>query len=46
MDGGAVEVLRSPAAFYDALLEGVRGAESTVTLASLYLGNGPKEQKR
>ena len=40
-----VKILSSPCEFYDAVLAGIGRARSNITLASLYLGNGPKEEK-
>lgn len=34
----------SPAALYAAILDGVKAAKHRVSLASLYLGNGPLER--
>ncbi|XP_059470727.1 CDP-diacylglycerol--glycerol-3-phosphate 3-phosphatidyltransferase, mitochondrial [Neocloeon triangulifer] len=41
LSGSQVRVLRSPAEFYETLIERCQGAVHRVTLASLYLGTGP-----
>ncbi|KAJ1633109.1 hypothetical protein T492DRAFT_904481 [Pavlovales sp. CCMP2436] len=40
----SVTLLASPAAFYEALLEGARGSRRRVNLAALYLGTGELER--
>eukprot|EP00041_Stephanoeca_diplocostata_P033076 m.1082685 g.1082685 ORF g.1082685 m.1082685 type:complete len:535 (-) comp24267_c0_seq14:2184-3788(-) len=43
MHGKNIRVLESPTEFYDSLIRNIRNAETRIVLASLYLGNGPKE---
>ena len=43
-DARRTRVLRSPDEFYQALLDGIARARRRVTLASLYVGDGHKEQ--
>mmetsp|Transcript_24137 Transcript_24137/g.62978 ORF Transcript_24137/g.62978 Transcript_24137/m.62978 type:complete len:520 (+) Transcript_24137:113-1672(+) len=43
VEGSKIQVLETPAQFYSTLLEGITRADRRVTLASLYLGTGPKE---
>lgn len=40
-----IEVLRDPSAYYEAILDGIRSSRRRVTLAALYLGTGPLEQR-
>ena len=45
VDARKVRVLDTPSEFYGALVDGIERAERRVTLASLYLGTGEKEQR-
>lgn len=40
-----IEVLGDPTAYYEAILDGIRSSRRRVTLAALYLGTGPMEQR-
>lgn len=45
ISGSQVNVLSSPAEFYDTLKEHIMTAKKRIVLASLYLGTGPLEQE-
>lgn len=40
-----IQVLNTPKEFYESLLQGIKKSEFRISLATLYLGNGPMELK-
>lgn len=45
VDASQVEMIDSPSAFYESIIEGIRGSRKRILISSLYLGTGPMEAK-